>query len=52
MVHFDESIMTGTREMSGSLAIKFKKVTMAASESSIPSSMLISMIWAPLSTCC
>ena len=25
IVHFDESIMTGTREMSGSLAIKFKK---------------------------
>ena len=43
--------MIGTREMSGSLAIRFKKRTMAAWLSSIASSMLMSMIWAPFSTC-
>ncbi|MNY21655.1 hypothetical protein D3C86_1552170 [compost metagenome] len=50
--HLEESIITGTRAMSGSPAMRFKKRTMAASASSIPSSMLMSMIWAPLSTCC
>jgi hypothetical protein len=48
----EESIITGTRAMSGSPAMRFRKRTMAASASSIPSSMLMSMIWAPFSTCC
>ena len=50
-VHFELSTMTGTREMSGSAAIRFRNVTMAASESSRPSSMLTSRMAAPLSTC-
>ena len=49
--HFEESIMTGTRAMSGSTATMFRKRTMAACESSMPSSMLTSMICAPLATC-
>jgi hypothetical protein len=49
--HFDESIMIGTREMSGSLAISFRKRSIAAFESSIASSMLMSMTCAPFSTC-
>jgi hypothetical protein len=48
--HFDESTMIGTREMSGSAATRLRKVTMAASASSMPSSMLTSMICAPSST--
>ncbi len=44
--------MIGTRAISGSPAIRFRKRTIAASASSIPSSMLISIICAPLSTCC
>ena len=43
--------MIGTRAISGSPAIRLRKRTIAASASSIPSSMLISMICAPLSTC-
>ena len=50
--HFDESIMIGTLEISGSEAIKFKKRTIAAFESNIASSILMSMICAPFSTCC
>ena len=50
-LHLDESIMIGTREMSGSLAIRFRKRTMAAWLSSMASSMLMSMICAPFSTC-
>ncbi|MDT4874424.1 hypothetical protein D3C80_893130 [compost metagenome] len=50
--HLEESIMIGTREMSGSPAIRLRKVTMAAFESSMPSSMLMSITWAPASTCC
>src|SRR5450830_954670 len=50
-LHLLESIMTGTLEMSGSDAIKFKNFTMAAWLSSMASSMLMSMIWAPFSTC-
>jgi hypothetical protein len=42
---------TGTRLMSGSDASRSRKRTMLASASSIPSSMLMSMSWAPLSTC-
>ncbi|MNM37802.1 hypothetical protein D3C81_485470 [compost metagenome] len=49
--HFDESTMMGTREISGSEAIRFRKRVMAASESSIASSMLMSITWAPFSTC-
>ena len=44
--------MNGTRAISGSAASRFRKRTIAASESSIPSSMLTSMICAPLRTCC
>ena len=43
--------MIGTREISGSDAIRFRKRTMAAFESSMASSMLMSMICAPFSTC-
>ncbi len=43
--------MTGTRAMSGSLAIRFRKRTIAAWLSSMASSMLTSTIWAPFSTC-
>ncbi len=49
--HFDESIITGTRAISGSAAIRFRNLTIAALESSIASSMLTSMIWAPFATC-
>ena len=49
--HFEESIMIGTRAMSGSAAIKLRKVTMACSELSMPSSMLTSSMLAPFSTC-
>ena len=45
-----ESTITGTRAMSGSAAMRLRKVTIAASESSSPSSMLTSMTWAPFST--
>ena len=49
--HLELSIITGTRAMSGSAAIRFRKVRMATTPSSRPSSMLMSMIWAPASTC-
>ncbi len=49
-LHFEESIITGTREMSGSDAIRLRNVVIAFSESSRPSSMLTSMICAPFST--
>ena len=50
-LHLLESIIIGTREISGSDAIKFKKVVMACSLSNIPSSMFTSITWAPPSTC-
>ena len=50
-LHLLESIMTGTREMSGSEAIRLRNVTIAACESSMASSMFTSMICAPFSTC-
>ena len=50
--HLEESSTTGTRLMSGSEAMSWRNLTMAAWESSIPSSMLTSIICAPLSTCC
>src|SRR3546814_5787677 len=37
--HFDESIMIGTREISGSDAIRLRKVRIATTPSSMPSSM-------------
>lgn len=43
--------MIGTRAMSGSDAIRFRKRTIAAFESSIASSMLTSITCAPFSTC-
>ena len=48
--NLEESTITGTRAMSGSAAIRLRNVTIAFSESSRPSSMLTSMIWAPFST--
>ena len=48
--NFEESTITGTRAMSGSAATRLRKVTIAFSESSRPSSMLTSMICAPFST--
>ena len=42
----------GTRAISGSPAIRLRKRTIAASASSIPSSILISITCAPLCTCC
>ncbi len=50
--NFEESTITGTRQMSGSLAISLRNRSIAATPSIIPSSMLTSMTWAPLSTCC
>ena len=44
--------MIGTREMSGSEAIRFRKRVIDASESSMLSSMFTSIICAPFSTCC
>ena len=43
--------MIGTREMSGSDAMRLRNLTIAASESSMPSSILMSIICAPFSTC-
>ena len=48
--HFEESIMMGTLEISGSEAIKFKKVVIANSPSNMPSSIFTSITWAPPST--
>ena len=50
-VHLDESIINGARAMSGSEAMRFRNRAMAASPSSMASSMLTSMICAPLLTC-
>ena len=43
--------MIGTRAMSGSAASRFRKVRIACTESSSPSSMFTSRICAPPSTC-
>ena len=51
-LHLLESIIIGTRAISGSLAIKLRKCVMALMASSMPSSMLMSMTCAPFSTCC
>ncbi|GIT12750.1 MAG: hypothetical protein CM1200mP34_1560 [Verrucomicrobiales bacterium] len=50
--HFELSIMIGTREMFGSEAIRLRNRVIAASESSMLSSMFTSIICAPFSTCC
>ena len=47
---FDESIISGTRAISGSAATRFKNFVMQAGESSMPSSKFMSMMFAPLST--
>ena len=49
--HLEESIMTGTRAISGSPAMRLSSLVMAAGESSMPSSMFTSIICAPLATC-
>ncbi len=49
-VHLDESIITGTRLMSGSDATRRRNCAITSSDSSMPSSMLTSMIWAPFWT--
>ena len=45
--HFELSTMIGSRAISGSVAMRFRNVVIAASESSIPSSMLTSRMLAP-----
>ncbi len=49
--HFDESIITGTREISGSDASRLRKRVISCTPSSNPSSMFMSMTCAPSSTC-
>ena len=49
--HFELSIMTGTRLMSGSAAIRFRNRVIIASPSSSASSMFTSITLAPASTC-
>ena len=49
--HFEESIINGTRATSGSAATRLRNRTIAASESSMPSSMLTSITCAPAATC-
>jgi len=49
--HFEESIISGTRQMSGSPAASLTKRSMAPTPSIMPSSMLMSMTCAPASTC-
>ena len=49
--HLELSIIIGTRAISGSEAMRFKNFTIASFPSIIPSSMLMSMICAPPSTC-
>ena len=50
-VHLDESTIIGSLAISGSDAKRFKNLVMAASESSMPSSMFTSISCAPPSTC-
>ena len=50
--HLEESIITGTRAISGSDAIRLRKVVISISASSKPSSIFMSIICAPSSTCC
>ena len=48
--HFEESIISGSFAMSGSAMMRFTNFTIAFSESSIASSMQMSITWAPPST--
>ena len=50
-LHFELSTMTGTAAMSGSTAIRRRKRVIAATPSSIASSMFTSISWAPFATC-
>ena len=50
-LHLELSIITGTRAMSGSLAIRLRNFTIAAWLSSMASSMFTSTTCAPFSTC-
>ena len=49
--HFELSIMIGTRAISGSVAMRFRNVVIAFSESSRSASMFTSITLAPLRTC-
>ena len=49
-LHLELSIMMGMRAISGSLATRFRKRVIDASESSMPSSMLTSSTLAPFRT--
>ena len=49
--HFEESTMNGTFATSGSLARSERKRFIASTPSIIPSSMQMSMTFAPFSTC-
>ena len=49
--HLEESTITGTRTMSGSVATRRVKRCIAATPSIMPSSMLMSITCAPDSTC-
>ena len=50
--NLEESIITGIRAISGSLCRRFRKVTISFCPSSRASSIFMSRICAPLSTCC
>ena len=49
--HLEESIITGTRAISGSDMMRFRKVVISVRASSRPSSILTSITKAPSSTC-
>ena len=49
--HFELSIMTGTRAISGSVATRLRNVVMACSESNRSASMFTSIRFAPPRTC-
>ncbi len=48
--HFEESTITGTRAISGSVAIRLRNVVMAFTPSSRSASMFTSSMFAPLRT--
>ena len=48
--HLDESTITGTRAISGSVAIRLRNVVIAFTPSSRSASMLTSSMFAPLRT--
>ena len=50
-LHLEESTIIGTLDILGSADINLKNVSIAFSESNIPSSILTSIICAPLSIC-